>query len=962
MKRTLFLSLLLVAVALPLQAVEWTTATTGDQTVTENVTVTGTANVGNITFNGNSTVSGSGDIGGSGNLTVNSGTVVFDGVSRTESTGNITVAAGACLEVVNGAKLLTSSHNYDSVVTVNGILKVENLSYGGSLGSLRDNIAADWGSDSLILNGGSTAESGPRVEVTESCSATIGARLNGSGRFFTFAVSAGKDFSWNASGNGRIVAHDRAGSVLVLEAGEGANFTLGKDIGTGLTLQKTGSGTLVLNSTLNLDSGRHLSINDGTVKFGENVSLSSVGDGFFVYDNATLDLEGDAGIAGQSVTVSGAVINGENNAMQISLSGDFSISADATSGSSGTLLMSEGATVDLGGYVFYNTIDISNGGEVLNAENHCGTIVLSVEDGVTALDSDMLATYGGGLGSNGSIEANISEDFEAVSPEAELLKGRLYAGNSITVAGTGVENVTVSGYTSEYGALSAQNGDISIVGVADVMLSDNSSTNSATDDYNRAGALSATGAVTVEAAGAVTISGNSAAVNETSGGAIYAGGDISLNAAGISITGNSVGSGDSDNPEYFSGGALKSESSIYLTSTEGDVEISSNTADEHGGALYSIYGVDISSAADIAISGNKALTGDGGAIYSDDDVNITPGEGGKVTISGNEAGGYGGAVYSYATVNIGGGTYEISDNTAEGEGGAIYAYDVNLTADAGDIVFSGNTHEGGTANDVALDGGTATLTATGGHKIELNGGITGATEIIVDADETSVVRLGGTTGTETLSIVNGRVEGIVAEDGTLARIDVSSSLTINGGSLQDIELVASGEDVAFTCDSRYVYNDASVLYFTSSFADDPLATTVQCGTTSPLLNCFASVEGQMVISLTKEFLEYALAQADGAALDMSLTLLLDESSIVEDAGFTFSLDDEAITLLKDYQLTEYGFYDGNDELLGEEYAEVTDPTTVVFSIKGLLGVVPEPTTTTLSLLALGVLAMRRRRR
>lgn len=962
MKRTLFLSLLLAAVALPLQAVEWTTATTGDQTVTENVTVIGTANVGNITFNGNSTVSGSGDIGGSGNLTVNSGTVVFDGVSRTGSTGNITVAAGACLEVVNGAKLLTSSHNNDSVVTVNGTLKVENLSYGGSLGALRDNIAADWGSDSLILNGGSTAASGPRVEVTESCSATIGARLNGWGRFFTFAVSAGKDFSWNASSNGRVVAQEEAGSVLVLEAGEGANFTLGKNIGTGLTIQKMGSGTLVLNSTLNLDSGRRLSINEGTVKFGENVSLSSVGMGFFVHENATLDLEGGAGIAGQSVTVSGDVINGENNAMQISLSGDFSISADATSGSSGTLLVSEGATVDLGGYVFYNTIDISNGGEVLNAENHCGTIVLSVEDGVTALDSDMLATYGGGLGSNGSIEANISEDFEAVSPEAELLKGRLYAGNSITVAGTGEENVAVSGYTSEYGALSAQNGDISIVGVADVMLSDNSATNSATDDYNRAGALSATGAVTVEAAGAVTISGNSAAVNETSGGAIYAGGDISLSAAGISITGNSVGSGDSDNPEYCSGGALKSESSIYLTSTEGNVEISTNTADEHGGALYSINGVDISSAADITISGNKALTGDGGAIYSDGDVNITPGEGGKVTISGNEAVGYGGAIYSYSTVNIGGGTYEISDNASEGEGGAIYACDVNISADAGDIVFTGNTHDGGTANDVALDGGTATLTATDGHKIELNGGITGATEIIVDADETSVVRLGGTTSTETLSIVNGRVEGIVAEDGTLARIDASSSLTINGGSLQDIELVASADDVAFTCDSRYVYNDASVLYFTSSFADDPLATMVQCGTTSPLLNCFASVEGQMVISLTKEFLEYALAQADGAALDMALTLLSDESAIVEDAGFTFSLDDEAITLLRGYQLTEYGFYDGNDELLGEEYAEVTDPTTVVFSIKGLLGVVPEPTTTTLSLLALGVLAMRRRRR
>ena len=67
-------------------------------------------------------------------------------------------------------------------------------------------------------------------------------------------------------------------------------------------------------------------------------------------------------------------------------------------------------------------------------------------------------------------------------------------------------------------------------------------------------------------------------------------------------------------------------------------------------------------------------------------------------------------------------------------------------------------------------------------------------------------------------------------------------------------------------------------------------------------------------------------------------------------------------MLEGYNLTEYGFYNGDDELLGEDIVEVTEPTTVVFSIKGLIGVVPEPTTTTLSLLALSVLAMRRRRR
>lgn len=964
MKRTLFLSLVLGAAMLPLQAVEWNSSTIGNQSVAEDVTVNGDVNIGDITFTGDSTVSGTGSITGSGNLVVDSGTVVFDGVSCPNSTGNITVAAGATLEITDGTRLLTLVHNQDSVVTVNGTLRVANLGYGGSLGSLRDNIGAEWGSDSFILNGATSAATGPRIEITESGSATIGARLNGWGSYFTFAVAAGKDFSWNASGNGNVLAHESAGSVLVLEAGEDATFVLGKDIGTGLTIQKTGTGTLVLNSTINLDGGRMLSIVDGTVKFGDNAHIASAGSGFNVYGNATMDLEGKTGLAGQAVTVYGSVVNAQNNAMQLRLesTGTFSISEDATSGSSGSLMVTEGATVDLDGHVFYNTIDISNGGSVLNAENHQGLLILGMNEGVTEVDSDMLSTCGGGLGSNGSIEASISENFDSVSPEVDLAKGRMYAGYSVSIIGSGVENVTISGYTSEYGAVSAQNGDISITDVADVTLSNNAATNVTLDDYNRAGALSATGSVTIDATGAITISGNSASVNSTSGGAVYAGLDISMTGASITLTGNSIGSGDADNPDYYSGGALKSESAIFLMSTEGNIEISSNTADEAGGALYSSTGVDIYSAADIAITGNKTLDGDGGAVYSVGNVTITPGEGGTVSISGNEAGGYGGAIYSCDTVSLSGGSYEITDNVAGGSGGAIFAYNVELTADAGDIVFSGNTHEGGVANDVALDGGSATLMATGGNKVELNGGITGASEIYVETDEESVVRLGGTSGTESLCIVGGKIEGIVAEDGTIAQIDISSSLTLDGGTMQDIALVASGDEVAMSGSGTYVFNSGAALEFMSGYSDDFLATTVQAVTVNTLLNGFATVEGELAISLTKELLEFALTQADGSALDMALTLMVDETTVVDGATFTFSLTDEAITLLEGYNLTEYGFYNGDDELLGEDIVEVTEPTTVVFFIKGLIGVVPEPTTTTLSLLALSVLAMRRRRR
>lgn len=962
MKRTLALSLILAALTMPLKAVEWTSATTGDQTVTEDVTVTGTATVGNITFDGDSTVSGSGSIGGSGNLTVNSGTVVFDGVSRPDGAGNITVASGATLEIKNGARLLKKdTHNSTSQVTVNGTLKVENLAYGGSFGNLHDNVAVNGYTDALILNGGSSAATGPRVEITESGSATMGARLNGYGVFFTFAVSAGKEFSWNASGNGNVSAQSGAGSVLVIEAGKDATFTLGKNIGTGLTIDKTGEGTLVLNSTLNIDSGRRINIGSGTVKFGANAAISSAGDGFFVNAGATMDLEGNAGISGKAVTVTGSVINGQNNEMNITLgeTGTFSISDDATSGYNGSLVLAAGSSVDLGGHVFYNSIDVSAGGELLNSENHRGSIMLGVdEDGITSADSDTLVKYGSSLASAGSIEVSLNKDFAAEAPEFDLLRGRLYAAEGLSITGTGEESISLSGYQTEYGAMSAQNGDISISNVLDVTLSNNAATNETTDDYARAGALSASGALSVEAAGDIEIDGNSASVNTDSAGAVYAIDNLSLSGASISITDNTAGSGDSENPEYYSGGALKSTSGfIYLCGTEGDIVISGNTTDENGGALHAALGVEISAAGDISISGNAALTAGGGAIYSDGDVTFaSEGEGG-VRICGNSAGGNGGAIYSNGTVYLSGSSYYIADNTAGSYGGAINADSVEISADAGDITFTNNTHDGGTANDVELASGTATLSASNGYTLEMQGGITGAADINISTDEDSSVVLGGTSSTENLTIEAGSLQGKTDADGNRAVINVSTSVTLSDAVLQDITFVDEYSEAAWTSTaSTYVYNDAVSVLFETLGED-----AVNYTSTAPLLNGFATVEGDLAICITEDFLTAALAGANGSAVNITLTMLEEMTAIAEEGRFTLSLDAALVSLLEGASLEEYGFYDAEGNLLGATEVTLTEAGGVVFTIAGLTDTVPEPATTALSLLALCGLCARRRR-
>ena len=967
MKRTLALSLILAALLSPLQAANWDSSTTGNQTVSENVTVTGTATVGNITFEGDYTtitVSGEGSIGGNGDIAVKNGTVVFDGVSRPMSSGKISIASGATLELTDGAQLVQSNWTNSVSVDIRGTLKLEDMNYStGQLGGMGINAT------NLKMYGSNTIAESPRLEITKSGTSDRGVQLKTSGTFYTIAVADNVDFSWTKNnGQENIALFDigsAGGSKLFLETGAGATFSLGKDIGAGLAVVKTGEGVLVLNSTLSISgTDRVLIVEEGTLRWGESARITSVGDGFTVGENGIFDLNGKNGAAGIAVTVYGDVINGQNNEMSINLQegANFSITADATSGYSGTVVLTEGAEIDLDDYIFYNTIDISAGGTLKGASNHRGTIMVGAdEDGITYLDSEALSTYASSLATTGSIEAVISEDFVAESPEFALQKGRLYAAGAVSITGdTGEESVSICGYETAFGALSAQgtdDGNISISNVQDVTLSNNHATISNEAAWASAGALYASGSVTIEAAGDVLISGNSSEANATSAGAIYAGGgDLTITAASITVAGNTTGSGEGDD---FSGGALGGGADILLTSTEGDISITGNKAEQHGGALYADCGaVEINSATDIEISGNTATNGEGGAIYAGGDVSIIAGEGGLVSITDNEAGTNGGAIFSNGNVSLSGGPMIISGNTAGSAGGAIYAGgdEVSISADAGDIVFSDNT-AGGVANDIELWGGKANLSATNGYTLELQGGVTGAGAINItsDADENaaSTVKLGGYSSADEFSITNGRVVGITGDDGTPATIEVSTAVTLDSACLQDLALVADGATLSSTA-STYVFDNVGSLLEVSIDADVASITS-----TVGLLEGFASMEGELAISLSLDFLSGALAAAEGAAVDIALTLCLDSTEITGD-GFTFTLDEATLAMLEGSELVEFGFYiDG--ELQEGSSVTFTEGANVTFGVTQMTALIPEPTTTTLSLLALSALCLRRRR-
>jgi predicted outer membrane repeat protein len=131
-----------------------------------------------------------------------------------------------------------------------------------------------------------------------------------------------------------------------------------------------------------------------------------------------------------------------------------------------------------------------------------------------------------------------------------------------------------------------------------------------------------------------------------SGGAIWAGGNVSLAATSGNVT-------LANNIAGLSGGAIYADDTVKLGNTTGTLTITGNTAGTSGGAIYALgnvalWGTDISS--------NTATAGSGGAVYTAGDftLNATTTD----MITGNKAGLQGGAIWAGGNValNATGGT------------------------------------------------------------------------------------------------------------------------------------------------------------------------------------------------------------------------------------------------------------------------------------------------------------------
>ncbi|MBQ8376239.1 MAG: IdeS/Mac family cysteine endopeptidase [Akkermansia sp.] len=363
----------------------------GDRYVTRDAVVTGTANLGNLIFNDSSTVKRTDStscISGNGSLTVNNGTVVFDGVSRTGTSGNITINAGTTLELKNGAKMYSdTTYNSSSVVSVHGTLKVESLEYGeGNLGKLRENLGA------LDLYNGARVEiSGANTE------ATIGVTMYGDKAQYTIALADNSRFNWMANAHNLVTAVGAADNTLVLETGENATFSLGKSVSGALSLHKTGAGRLEIQGGINLDSNSEVQVLGGTMHIAETASITSLGKGLTVTDHATLEVCGHHGGV-NSLRVENAKVQGSVNsnddgariavASSVTLSNaclrDVQLCAAAASLSAEEVALTSAGpalTSENSSYIFNDTAPV-----VCSSGDHAAYIISPVLSGFSTID------------------------------------------------------------------------------------------------------------------------------------------------------------------------------------------------------------------------------------------------------------------------------------------------------------------------------------------------------------------------------------------------------------------------------------------------------------------------------------------------------------------------------------------------------------------------------------------------
>ena len=627
---------------------------------------------GNITVGNESlTLNGSG-IGSTGAFRNISGNNSFAGSISLASATTITSDAGT----------LTLTGGITGGLFTTTFAGAGNIAENGAITGLGGIVKT--GGGTLTLAGPNTFLGGTTINggtVAVSSDGNLGGLTSG------VTVNAGTLEITTGFSSNRVFTLGDAGSTFQVDAGQTFNVNTAI-IGSG-TLNKTGSGTMVL-SALNLFSGG-TNVTGGTLQLGAVDRL--LASGAITISGGSFDLQTFTQNAG-AVTLSSGTITGTGSGTLTASSFVLqSGTANAILAGTGTVTKNTAGTVTLGrANTFTGSTTISEGRLQLNSNNALGTAasgttvangaVLTLNN-VNYATAEPLTLNGSGIGNSGAltnsgtstfagpINAATDATINAGGGTLTLTGGLAKNGTTLTIAGGGTVNITTNGITG-----SAPNSDLVVDGTTVVLTAPNSYNGPTTVQNNGILRLGNSNVLPTSPQTALTV--NSSSVFDL---ASYSDSVASLSGDSSATVRNSVvGSTSIVTINPASGVTSTYAGTITGTEvgTQGDIALQKNGA----GTLILTGGNSFSGTTTINGGSLIAAANSGSALKSTSSITVN--SGGTLMLGANDQ------INNTATMTLAGGTFG-KGNFSEGTSTSLGLGALTLTASGSQIDFGSGT-------------------------------------------------------------------------------------------------------------------------------------------------------------------------------------------------------------------------------------------------------------------------------
>jgi outer membrane autotransporter protein len=430
-----------------------------------------------------------------------------------------------------------------------------------------------------------------------------------------------------------------------------------------------------------------------------NISKSTTGGG-------AININGDTqilGSYGSMLLSSNTSVNYNAGLFGVNGSGNNSVIINTLT--SGTMEISKNYAKNEGGIASVKNFTISGSyGDILIASNTgatgngggfntAGDLIVSATSNSLTIKNNYSGKSGGAAYSTGSIAISGSYGGINISNnKAAGNGGAFYAANGITISATAGGLAITNNSAANGGAMNA-GGGISFSGsYGNMLVTSNTSTGGSGGAFNSGSDIT----ISATVGGTLSVSNNTAAGSSPAygGGAFNSGGNVAVsgNYGSILIDSNSVSSANGGN-----GGAINAVGGVtFNTITSGTLDISGNSSQLSGGAIYSGSDVAISgSYGALQVTHNQSVNGQAGAFYANNNLAIS-GSYGSLLIDSNTSNSLGGAFTVAGLTSIDAtvsGTLSLTNNTAKnGNGGAIYSgTSIVVSGSYGGLVISSNT-------------------------------------------------------------------------------------------------------------------------------------------------------------------------------------------------------------------------------------------------------------------------------